>query len=155
MAALSTHMTEVATKVNQNGGEERAQREAPVRVPRVERVRAVVAEDSSSGMKEEKSRAVEKVVQLASPPPHQILASELLHQIDSNSVLNCPRNVQRNYHATRPMSNSGLARCPAPAHFMLLDKAIFTQLVLASVTEGIKECGMKLRISSMRDTMSP
>ncbi|KAL9688407.1 hypothetical protein QQ045_032828 [Rhodiola kirilowii] len=42
-------MAELATRVNQNGGEERAQREAPVRVPRVERVRALVAEDSSSG----------------------------------------------------------------------------------------------------------
>ncbi|KAL9669776.1 hypothetical protein QQ045_007325 [Rhodiola kirilowii] len=32
-----------------NGGEERGQREAPIRILRVERVRAVVAEDSSSG----------------------------------------------------------------------------------------------------------
>ncbi|KAL9684526.1 hypothetical protein QQ045_021967 [Rhodiola kirilowii] len=40
---------EIDERVNQNGGEERAQREAPVRVPRVERARAVVVEDSSSG----------------------------------------------------------------------------------------------------------
>ncbi|CAM9000066.1 unnamed protein product [Rhodiola kirilowii] len=52
MAAMSTQLTELAAaRGDLNGGEERAQREAPVpvRVPHVERVRAVVAGDSSSG----------------------------------------------------------------------------------------------------------
>ncbi|KAL9674865.1 hypothetical protein QQ045_003064 [Rhodiola kirilowii] len=49
LAALTNQMAELATRVNQNGGGEGAQREVPVRVPRVERVRAVATEDSSSG----------------------------------------------------------------------------------------------------------
>ncbi|CAM8905270.1 unnamed protein product [Rhodiola kirilowii] len=49
LAALTNQMAELATSVNQNGGGGRAQREVPVRVSRIERVRVVVAEDSSSG----------------------------------------------------------------------------------------------------------
>ncbi|CAM8991991.1 unnamed protein product [Rhodiola kirilowii] len=49
LVALTNQMVELATRVNQNGKGEGAQSEVPVRVPRVECVRAIVAEDSSSG----------------------------------------------------------------------------------------------------------
>ncbi|KAL9682751.1 hypothetical protein QQ045_014559 [Rhodiola kirilowii] len=50
MDAMSIQLTEMAaSRGNLNGGEERAHREAPIRVPRVERACVVRAGDSSSG----------------------------------------------------------------------------------------------------------
>ncbi|KAL9685407.1 hypothetical protein QQ045_022857 [Rhodiola kirilowii] len=51
---------QMARKKGTNGEEERAQRKAPVRVPRLEHVRALVAEDSSSGEESHGRRSVEE-----------------------------------------------------------------------------------------------
>ncbi|CAM8933899.1 unnamed protein product [Rhodiola kirilowii] len=101
LAAINAQLTELrAAGGDSNGGEERAQREAPIRVPCGERNRAVVAEDLSSTKKyfkcvQEKKTMTEYTngcVKQELPKPNSkkeevIVAEEALEESDELAML--------------------------------------------------------------------